>query len=913
MTSKIMKHMSKAKQVVLFSAPILSVVGGVALNSVSADTVTAGGFDLTKQASEATFPVMFDRPSGVNAAALAATVRNLGTDSQLYKSAVASVPELADASKMSSLLADSLSNDASTKTAARTTIVKLINWYNSLGGTKITTQAGAAYTVDNLDAPINVLAVAFSNNSSINADVSKTIDQDFTRVRTVQDVMNILDKYAPGTSTGYKQAFDAYLAKYNAATDKSSVTGYAAVKPVLDSYENMYANGAAAIRKQLLSNQSASTEAGVAFFESAIISGASNSSDNGSSNTTPVKDPEVKTRWVSETGEVLSPEEKGTSYKSQKEFPGYTYSKVTNENGVRTYVYKKNTPAPKVTEDTVWVDESGKVLKEKTTGTHPDNDGKSDIPGYTLVTSKTTKDTDGNTHTVNTYRKIPNVTEDTVWVDESGKVLKEKTTGTHPDNDGKSDIPGYTLVSFKTTKDTDGNTHTVNVYRKTPTVTEDTVWVDEAGKVLKEKTTGTYPDNDGKSDIPGYDIVSTKTETDKDGNKHTVNIYRKTPTPTPKVTEDTVWVDESGKVLKEKTTGTYPDNDGKSDIPGYAVVSTKTTKDTDGNTHTVNVYRKTPTPKVTEDTVWVDESGKVLKEKTTGTHPDNDGKSDIPGYEVVSTKTTVDKDGNKHTVNVYRQLKPDTYWFDTEGVSLKDKAVGQTLPDNDGKSDIPGYELVRTYTVTEKDVNSDAFKGSTFKVGDTINIYKKATDAPKTPEKKSYTSWVEIGTNNKLQPDKDGEHPDNDGVSDIKGYNIVSTKKVDENGTTHHINYYEKVKAPTPEKKSYTSWLEVGTNTKLQADKDGEHPDNDGVSDINDYRLVRTDKVNENGVTRYINYYEKIKKPEVKNDQPKTPEKPKQELPKTGDAGSLATLVGAVSMAGGSAGLTRVLKKRKRK
>ena len=505
------------------------------------------------------------------------------------------------------------------------------------------------------------------------------------------------------------------------------------------------------------------------------------------------------------------------------------------------------------------------------------------------------------------------MTEDTVWVDESGKVLKEKTTGTHPDNDGKSDIPGYTLVSFKTTKDTDGNTHTVNVYRKTPTVTEDTVWVDESGKVLKEKTTGTYPDNDGKSDIPGYDIVSTKTETDKDGNKHTVNIYRKTPTPTPKVTEDTVWVDESGKVLKEKTTGTYPDNDGKSDIQGYDVVSTKTTKDTDGNTHTVNVYRKTPTPKVTEDTVWVDESGKVLKEKTTGTHPDNDGKSDIPGYEVVSTKTTVDKDGNKHTVNVYRQLKPDTYWFDTEGVSLKDKAVGQTLPDNDGKSDIPGYELVRTYTVTEKDVTSEAFKGSTFKVGDTINIYKKATEAPKTPEKKSYTSWVEIGTNNKLQPDKDGEHPDNDGVSDIKGYNIVSTKKVDENGTTHHINYYEKVKAPTPEKKSYTSWLEVGTNTKLQADKDGEHPDNDGVSDIKDYRLVRTDKVNENGVTRYINYYEKIKKPEVKNDQPKTPEKPKQELPKTGDAGSLATLVGAVSMAGGTAGLTRVLKKRKRK
>ena len=613
MTSKMMKHMSKAKHVVLFSAPALSVVGGVALNTVSADSVTAGSFDLTKQASEATFPVMFDRPSGVNAAALAATVRNLGSDSQLYKSAVASVPELADGTKMASLLADSLSTDASTQASARATIVKLINWYNSLGGTKITTQAGAEYTVDNLDEPINVLAVAFSNNSSINADVSRTIDQDFKQVRTVEDVMNILDKYAPGTSSAYKQAFEEYVTRYNAVTDKSSVSNYASVKPVLDAYESMYANGAAAIRKQLLANQSASTEAGVAFFESAIISGETKSTDNGSSNNTPIQETILKTRWVTDKGEILDPEESGSSYKEQREYAGYTYKEVKTENGIRTYVYtKKETPVVK---------------------------------------------------------------------------------------------------------------------------TADTVWVDEAGNILKAKVDGTYPDNDGKSDIEGMEVVSTTTKADEKGNLHTINVYRKIVTPV---------------------------------------------------------------------------------------------------------------------------VKPDTYWFDTEGVTLKEKAIGQTLPDNDGKSDIDGYDLVRTYTVTEKDVKSEAFKDSTFKVGDTINIYKKKEAPKETPkvEKKSYTSWREVGTETTLAPDKDGLHPDEDGQSDIKDYVIVGTKKLDENGVTHYINYYEKVQPEQPK--------------------------------------------------------EEPKKPEPKKPEPK-PEQPKQELPKTGDAGSLVGLVGVASVAGGSAGLANVLKKRSKR
>ena len=153
----------------------LSTVGSVGAMSVTTMTTafadeqtTAGSFDLTKQSTKATFPVMFDRPSGINAAAIAGAVRNLGSDSELYKSAVAAVPELANGQAMANLLSNALSSDTSVSQPAKATIVKLINWYNSLGGTKVTTQSGAAYTVDNLNEPVNTIAIAFSNKSSIN-------------------------------------------------------------------------------------------------------------------------------------------------------------------------------------------------------------------------------------------------------------------------------------------------------------------------------------------------------------------------------------------------------------------------------------------------------------------------------------------------------------------------------------------------------------------------------------------------------------------------------------------------------------------------------------------------------------------------------------------------------------------------
>ena len=106
---------------------------------------------------------------------------------------------------MANLLSNSLSTDATAKAEVRATIVKLINWYNGLGGNPIKTANGATYAAANLDEPINTLAVAFSDNKSINSRVSDTVTKAFANAKTVKDVMAIFDGYANGTSSGINQ------------------------------------------------------------------------------------------------------------------------------------------------------------------------------------------------------------------------------------------------------------------------------------------------------------------------------------------------------------------------------------------------------------------------------------------------------------------------------------------------------------------------------------------------------------------------------------------------------------------------------------------------------------------------------------------------------------------------------------
>ena len=706
MSSTIKKILKNRAGLALAVAGVSSVVT-VAPVSAEVAQVSAGSFDLTKQATEATFPVMFDRPTGINAAAIASTVRNLGTSSELYKEAVAAVPEIADSAVVSSLLNNALSTDQATSTKAKTTIVEIINWYNSLGGQKITTQSGEAYTVANLDQPINTLAVAFSNDGTINSQVSTTITNEFKNVKTVQDVMNIFNKYKAGTSNSYQQAFDSYASKvYAPNANISALSEYSVVKPVLDAYENMYATGAAAIRAKLLEGSASATEAGVTFFESAVITGQVAVSDGGDSTSNTPTTPKTKTRFITVDGKELAPEEDG--YTERKTFEGYEFVEVTTKNNVKTYVYKKvETPAPTptVTEDTVWVDKDGNTLKPKESGTKPDTEGD-DVPGYRLVSRETTTDSNGNKHTVNTYEKIEKKElPDTYWFDTAGNTLKPKAEDkTLPDTDGTSDIPGYKVVTVYTVKEADVQPggqfeksgfiagDTVNIYEKVETPAKPiTEWVDEGGKPLKEKQEGTFPDKEG-DDVPGYTLVSVTT----DDNGNTKNVYKKTPNK-----PITKWVDKEGNPLKDPKEGTFPDKEGD-DVPGYKLISTET--DPDGNV--TNVYEKVAEP----ITKWVDKEGKPLKDQAKGSFPDKEG-DDIPGYKHV--KTDVDADGN--VVNVYEKVIK-TLWVDESGNPLQNPKEG-SFPDNDGKSDISGYELVGVKYDED---------------GNVINVYRKIA-APATP------------------------------------------------------------------------------------------------------------------------------------------------------------------------------------
>ena len=761
------KTTSKALVSLMSISTVSSLAVQYASTTALAETTkqTAEGYDLTKQATTAPFPVMFDRPSGVNAAALSGAIRSLGTDAELYKSAVKAVPELADGAKMNRLLTDALGSDANASATAKATIVKLINWYNTLGGTKITTQSGAEYTVENLDQPINTIAVGFAKDKTVEA--SKLVQDKFGSVKTTGDVMKALDSYVPGVSDGFKKAFEAYKAKVDAPNaDIAKLSEYGELKPVLDAYEGMYAKGAAEIRKTIL-NQTNSTEAAVAFFESAVITGRVDNSDGGNTNQNTPEQKDVKTRWVDESGKDLTDPETGKEYKGEKKFEGYTRTHDKTENGVRTHYYVKNKTPKAITS---WVDEQGNKLQNDKDGEFPDNDGVSDIKGYKLIETKTERDSDGNVKVVNKYKKVA-PKPDTYWFGDDGSVLKEKAVEqTLPDTDGVSDIPGYQVIKVVTVTEADLGQggkfkdstfkvgDTINIYKKdAPKVDPEkpqTKWVeDKTNKELQPQKDGAHPDNDGQSDIKGYVLV--RTVTDTTGN--VTNVYKKAPT--------TVWVEkDTNNVLKDKVEGTYPDNDGTSDIKGYNLVKVDTDKD--GNV--TNVYEKVKEP----TTRWIEKGTNKEFKTEKGSHPDNDGVSDIKGYRLVETTT----DGDKNVTNVYEKepeaKKPTTVWVekDTNKV-LKEKVEG-SFPDEDGTSDIKGYTLVSV----DKD-----------KDGNITNVYVE--------ESKLITHWV----------DEDGVRLEDDEVGkefgkqkNIKGYTLKTTLESKDGKQKYYV--YSKNKEKTPAK-----------------------------------------------------------------------------------------------------------------
>ena len=696
-----MMKQNKRKQQLLMAVAALGTVGTANIVSASADAQSVDTFDLTKQATTATFPVMFDRPSGINAAAIGGAVRNMGESSELYQSALKAVPEIGDANKISTLLNNSLSDNKTTAAEARATILKLINWYNSLGGFQLKTQSGQAYTATNLDEPINTIAVGFANKEA-NQKVSDKIQNEFGAVKTTGDVMKALEKYKPDVSAGFKQAFKDYAAKVNApGADISKLSDMAAVQPLLNSYEKMYSDGANAMRPELLKIDGAK-EVVTVFFESAVVT---NHIDKPASNTPTTEKPKAEkrtTRWLDQAGKELSPNETGDDYKAEKAFSGYRLREARVDNGVKTYVYDKTSSK------TSWVDKNGARLKDDVTGTFPDKEGD-DIKGYHLVKSET-KTTNGNATTINVYEKDTSTEEkpaqkhDTYWFDGDGHELKPVVKGESlPDNDGVSDIPGYTLLkAYIVTQDSlNGDLKgskfqvgdVINIYDKV----KETPKEEPKGKTETPKETPKEEPN-GETETPKEEPKG-KTETPKEEPNGKTETPKETSKEEPKVSSVTTkWIDESGSELKAAEEGSHPDEDGN-DVAGYTLL--RTNKDAKGNI--VNVYEKVKEepkkpveePKKEEHkarTTWVDESGKTLKEAVDGSFPDSDG-NDIPGYELVHTNKTANGD----VENIYRKVTKEvvTHFVTKDGTRLAADEKGE---DFSKEKSLDGYQLVDVRT-----------------------------------------------------------------------------------------------------------------------------------------------------------------------------------------------------------------------
>ena len=689
-----MMKQNKRKQQLLMAVAALGTIGTAnnLMPTVFADAQSADTFDLTKQATTATFPVMFDRPSGINTAAIGGAVRSLGENSELYKSALKAVPEIADANKMGSLLNNSLSENKATATEARATILKLINWYNSLGGFQLKTQSGQAYTATNLDEPINTIAVGFANKEA-NQKVSDKIQGEFGTVKTTGDVMKALDKYKSDASAEFKKTFKEYSDKVNASgADINKLSDISVVQPLLSSYEKMYSDGAGAMRTELLKTDGAK-EAAVVFFESAVIT---NHIDNHQPEPKATEKPQSEkrtTRWLDQAGKELSPNETGSDYKSEKEFSGYRLREARVDNGVKIYTYDKTSSK------TSWVDKTGARLKDDVTGTFPDKEGD-DIKGYRLVKSET-KTVNGNATTINVYEKDTEsdakqtLKHDTYWFDGDGHELKPVAKGQSlPDNDGSSDIAGYKLL-------------------KAYIVTQDSLNGDLKGSKFQIGDVINIYDksNEATTEEPKTKVDS-NVETPKDEPKESPKEEPKSSNITTK------WTDESGHELKPVAEGSHPDEEGD-DVTGYTLL--RTNKDDKGNI--VNIYEKVKEepqkpveepkkdepkveepkkdePKVEEPkkeehkarTTWVDEHGKTLKEAVDGKFPDSEG-DDIPGYELVHTNNA----SNGDVENVYRKVTKEviTHFVTKDGTRLAADEKGE---DFSKEKSIDGYQIVDVRT-----------------------------------------------------------------------------------------------------------------------------------------------------------------------------------------------------------------------
>ncbi|EPC11963.1 LysM peptidoglycan-binding domain-containing protein [Lacticaseibacillus paracasei] len=353
---------------------------------------------------------------------------------------------------------------------------------------------------------------------------------------------------------------------------------------------------------------------------------------------------------------------------------------------------------PQDTEKQVTInkDENGQVL--------------TDLTGYKLLTAGTpvkTVETLANGDTITTYtttniyHKIAHqVVNKTVNVDEAGNIL--------------TSTDGYTKVSSsdKSVDTTDPKTGDITttvtttvVWKKTETPTHvtvnKTVNVDEAGNVLTSTDGYTQVSSSKKSvdttDPTTGNITTTIT---------TTVVWKKNETPAPTHTYDlkTVNEDKSGHVL--------------TNTDGYSIVSSSkesvdATDPTTGNiTTTVTttvVWEKTPQRLIKNQTVNLDESGKVL----TNTNGYNQDSSSVKTTDVTDP-VTGDVTTTFTTTIIWKK--------DTTGVTITNKTVN--VDENDKVlTSTDGYYFIGNTTVTNFGLDGNGNVVS--KVVTTTNKYHK--------------------------------------------------------------------------------------------------------------------------------------------------------------------------------------------
>lgn len=143
-------------------------------------------------------------------------------------------------------------------------------------------------------------------------------------------------------------------------------------------------------------------------------------------------------------------------------------------------------------------------------------------------------------------------------------------------------------------------------------------------------------------------------------------------------------------------------------------------------------------------TSWVDNEGNELKADENGVHPDDDGHSDISGYTLLGSV----RDDEMNVVNIYAKdddMKPKTYFFDSQGNQIQDPAIGT----NENAPDIKGYKFLGSYSVTDKDVaEGGQFAGTVMKAGDVIDIYQKDEKTPASSSTSSASSSASSANSN---------------------------------------------------------------------------------------------------------------------------------------------------------------------